>query len=539
VTDDLPPGLLPAPRIVKPRFTQRRPLPIVAVAGDEVLTEAGELWTLDELVEHLPTLPPTLFATIGGADFLAYLDGIFTVSHPITWQWRASDNAKRAYGNHPNARQRHTRRIQIAVHFFGFKEHKNSHYHKLIDPVSMYGHRLDSVYPSDAPLIMQILEWSVTLRDFCAQNNLEVKPTIGAISSQLLTDPRFYPEARRKVPAPTNQRVRDHLPGNHYRLLVPVGHRDYTAYNIDQRRAHHYHAQTVRFPHADHTYAYGYFQNLTDYYRDRPSPKFMGLYCLDLLAPVSGWYHSWLATAKRETEVGRELTHRFVYTNELPHLYDMGYRVLGVRAAWGSHHRDTGLNKLAQWCCEQLDNHGDAKWLKPLLLSTYGTLASRATDAEAIFKHAKKGTPTTVLTGRRSLTGISARRPMKLEPAYVNVLQRGMIEAACRSESVGMTQHLEFLNHHVLHIYADGIFVEVNEDNPLPELPEPWRLKLTHTHWRPENPQAYTSDQETKRPGNHRDITDRRMTGVRRPIGDGLPAARTAAAIFQLNRIST
>ena len=534
MTDDLP-GFEPAPKIVKPRRARRTRLPIIAVEGDEALTEQGELWTLDELVNRLPDLPRTLFVAVGGADFLAHLNGIFTATHPNVWQWRATDNARRAYGNHPTSKLRHTGRVKIAVSYFGFKRRDGGTFHKLIDPVTMYGHRFSSVHPGDGPVIMRLMEWATILRDFCDDNNLEVQPTMGAISSQLLTDSRFYPEARRKVPAPTNQRVREQLPGNHYRLLVPVGDRDYTVHNIDQRRAHHYHAQTIAFPHADHLYAYGYFKNLTQYYHDQPSPDFFGLYCLDLLAPVAGWYHSWLAPpVKRETEVGRELSHRFVYTNELPHLFDMGYRCLGVRAAWGSHHRDTGLNKLAGWCCEQLDRYCDAKWLKPLLLSTYGTLAARATDAEAIFRQASKGSAKTVLTGRRSLTGIVARRPQKLEPAYVNVLQRGMIEASTRSESIGMTQHLEHLGHRVLSIYADGLFVEVNEDNPLPELFDPWRLKLTHTHWRAENPQAYSSDQETKRPGNYRDQTDRRMVRVAPPKGDGLPAARTAAHIARL-----
>jgi hypothetical protein len=475
--------------------------------------------TLEHLIAYLPTLNSTIFVSVGAADLLATLDQTFAASHPITWQWRATDKSFRVYGNHPNAPIRRTRRVELAVNFFGYKGHS---YHKLLDPVtmygSMYGARLSTICPGDDPLLTRILRWAITLRDFCAANNLEVKPTTGGISSQLLTDPRFYPNARRKVPAKTNQRARENLPGNHYRLNVPLSTRTYTAYELDQRRAHHHHATQLAFPHADHLYAYGDFINLDRVYRDTVSPdsRFMGLYCLDLLAPESGWYHSWLATATaRHTETGRELSHRFVYTNELPHLLDMGYRVLGVRAAWGSTHRDTGLNKLAAWCCEQLDHYGDPRWLKPLLLSTYGTLACRPTSGESIFRLATGGKDKLVLTGHGSLRGKLTKRPMKLEPGFVNVLQRGMIEAATRSESVGLAQHLEHLDHRVINIYADAIFVELNDDNPLPPLPEPWRQRLIHTHYQPEGLQSYTSDQATKRPGNH-PPRDRRMVTVRR-----------------------
>jgi hypothetical protein len=406
--------------------------------------------------------------------------------------------------------------VEIAVNFFGFHTEHNGKFHKLLDPVTMYGHRLSTTCPGDEPEIVRVLRLFTALRDFCAENNLTVKPTMGGISSQLLTDPRFYPNARRKVPHQINQRARENLPGNHYRINVPYSrYRDYSAYEIDQRRAHHYHASHLAFPHADHLYAYGDFLNLNRTYRETVSPRFMGLYCLDLLAPKHGWYHSWLSTPHRTTEVGRELDRRFVYTSELPHLLDMGYRVLGVRAAWGSTHRDTGPNKLAAWCCEQLDEYRDPRWLKPLLLSTYGTLASRVTDGATVFRLAKSSKEVTMLTGQRKLTGKAIKRPRKLEPQFVNVIQRGMIEAATRSESVGLTQYLQHLDQRVLHIYADAIFVELNEDNPLPPLPEPWRIKREHTHYRPEGLQAYTSDQDHKHPGTPR---TRKMVAVRRTI---------------------
>ena len=488
---------------MKPRRTRRSILPVAAIAGDEVLTEAGELLSLSELAEILPKWPSTIFATVGGADLLAILDDVYAQSHPAIWQWRIADNQR-----HGTGRVRHARRVTLAVHFFGFKGGKRypARFHKLIDPVTMYGHRPTKILPGDEPEIVRLLRWAAGLRDWCAENNLEVKPTLGGISSQLLGDPRFYPDARRKVPAATNERARENLPGNHYHLSVtPSPGRSYNAYYLDQHRAHHYHARLLHFPHADHLYAYGHFRTLGDYYREQPSPRFMGLMCLDLVAPVSGRHYSWLGRGR--------LTHQFVYSNEVTDLLDMGYRILGVRAAWGSTHRDTGLNRVADWCCDQLDQHIDARWLKPILLSTYGSLACRATDAEALFRLAKGGKEKLVLTGRRSLTGKLVHRPQKLEPGFVNVIQRGMIEAATRAESVSLARYLTHLGQRVLAIYADAVIVEVDDDRPLPPLFDPWQLKRELTHYQPENAQAYTSDQETKRPG-HQLIRDRRMVTV-------------------------
>ena len=497
----------PSPRVVKPRSRKHKVLPIVVINRDEVLTEDGETLLLDELVARLPNMPPTLFVAFGAADLLAYLDNIFAMSHPTAWQRRVSEHQRYSYKMHPNPKARRSYRVHVIVHYFGWK---NGNYHKLIDPITMYCHTFDTIYPLTPDkrargTLPRLLEWSIILRNFCANNNLEVRPTIGAIASQFMTDPRFYPKARRKVPAKTNEVVREYLPGNHYILNVPPGNREYRAYYIDQRRAHHYHARTLTFPHADHLYAYGYFRNLTKYYRDSTSPDFHGLYCLDLLAPPSGIHYSWVEKNKNRT-----LERQFVFTNELPHLFDMGYTVKGVRAAWGSHIVDTGLNAYAQWACDTLDEYSDPKWLKMLLLAAYGTLASRPTYGESIFRLAKKGEPVTVLTGRRSMKGKLVKRTMKLEPGIVNVLQRGMIEAATRSESVGLVQWMESRNQRVLSIYADAVIVEVNDDRPLPPLPEPWEVKRELNHLQFYSRQAFASDGMTKLPG-----VGRRSTSLR------------------------
>jgi len=511
---DMPPNFYSAKRIVKPRRRTSKRLPVIAVFGKDVLTEQGEVSTLQVLIEVLPDLPPTIFATVGAADLLAYFDEIYRVSHPTTWQWRITDHDKAVYT--PNGRLGHHHRVTTAVNFFGFKP---GNYHKLIDPITMHGRDLSAVLPPAEHRIISLLQWAIDYRDFCADNGLHIRPTPGSIGAQLLRDPRFYPSPRRKVPAQTNARARDNLPGNHYHLCVtPSPSRTYSATYLDQHQAHHYHARQIHFPHADHLYAYGAFHMLEQYWRMEPGPNFMGLYCLDLAPPpVRGVPLFGLPY--------RSLDKLFIYSNELPAMLDMGYTVLGIRAGWGSTHRDTGLNKYAEWAGTELDARGNPRWLKMLLLATYGVLACKPTTAETIFRLAKKGIDTKTLTGRRSLTGQMVSRKQKLEPSIANVIHRGMIEAATRMESVTFAQYLTRYMQRVLHIYADGVIVEAN-DHPIPMLLEPWEIDIELTHYCPEGLQAFSSDQLTKRPGSHRP-RDRRMVPVM-PGGHRLVAGRTS-----------
>jgi len=482
---------------------------VVAVVKDTVLTEDGESMLLDQLVRRLPPMQRTLFAATNGADLLAYLDNIFAIPYPTTWQWRTSDISRDV----PSVGTVRVRSVTVAVQWFGFRGngHKGGIFHRLIDPVTMYRKSMSEIMAGDhKSKLAWLLKWAVTLRDWCIDNRLQISPTTGGIGAQLLTDPRFYPEARRKVPRQTNDRARDTLPGNHYCLeVIPSPEREYRVTYIDQHRAHHYHARLLKFPHANHLYALGNFHNLDKFYREQPSPMFMGLYCLDLLAPRFGKHYSWL-------KGNGILERQFVYTNELPHLLDMGYLILGVRAAWGSTHRDSGLNRLAAWACDQLDRHDNAPWLKPVLLSAYGCLACKGDHAQTVFRLARRGEETTIATGKRRLTGIAVKRK-KLEPGITNVIHRGMIEAATRSESIGMAQHLILRGQRILQIYADAVLVEADDDRPLPLLPEPWEVKQTLNHYQPLSKQAFIADGMSRLPGvSHRDLlayAERRTIG--------------------------
>lgn len=489
-------------RTVKPRKRKGNPLPVVAIGREHFLAESGETGTIDTLVNSLPTFPPTLFCAVGAADFVAMLNSVYLLRTPTTWQWRASSHERNICAPGDTFR---AARVSTAIHFFGWQQEKNQGFHKIIDPVTVYGNSLDDVWPvsEHTPAEIQLLRWGCQIRDFCDDQGIQVRPTLGSMATQFLTDKRFYPNARRKVPAKINQRARENLPGNHYFLNVtPDPSNNYTAHYLDQHRAHHYHARTIGLPDSNHCYAYGRFTDLEAISFQNTIAGFYGLYCLDLQAPETVPPFTW-------NKGGAKC---FVFSCELPHLLDSGYRVLGVRAAWGSILADTGLKRYAEWADAQLDHYGDPAWLKPLLLATYGTLATRPVNGESIYRLAKKGTPMRIKTGGGELNGLHIQSSRKLEPKIAHVLQRGMIEAACRSESVGLAQYLDHLGHRVLSIYADAVVVEVDDDNPLPELLiEPWRSKRELNHLQFINRQAFTSDSMTKLPGVGREMLQYRQ----------------------------
>lgn len=492
----------PVPRSVKPRHRAYRHFPVVALGREDYLDENGQTGSVMDLIAQLPKSPSTLFCTVGSADFLARLNSVYLLKTPNTWQWRVS-TLEREFCR-PNDVMRAVR-ISTVVHYFGWK---HGTYHKIIDPIVMYGHSLNTIWPDEVTVVddtqwrtlRKLLVWGITLRNFCADNDVDVRPTTGGIAAQFLTDKRFYPHPRRKMPTKINERAREELPGNHYYLnVMPDPSNNFTAHYLDQHRAHHYHARTTRLPDSDYSFAYGSFTDLSNVAYDSIEPQFAGLYCLDLSAPKRQIPFDWIDR--------RHLDRVFVYSNELQHVLDMGYKINGVRAAWGSVRHDEGLRRFACWSDQQLDSYTDAAWLKPLLLSAYGTLATRAREPQAVFRLAKRGEPLMVRTGRRQLNGLLAKGTRKLEPGIVNVLHRGMIEAGCRSESIGLAQQLDWQGHRVLSIYADAVIVEADDDNPLPELPEPWRYKKALNHLQFVNQQAFISDGMTKLPGISRDAT--------------------------------
>lgn len=484
---------LPA-RTVKPNKRKHSSLPVVSIIGDtggRFLSESGETGSISQLISDLPDYPPTLFCTVGAADFVAMLDGIYTSLYPKSWQRIFGVEAKDVTPVMGVAR---AARCTTPVNLFGWKDRDGGVFHRIIDPVTMYRNALGDIWPGEDDEIRKLLRWGIALRDFCADNNLRISPVLGGMAAQLLRDPRFYPQARRKVPTVINERARETLPGNHYFLnVLPDPSNNFTAHYLDQHRAHHYHAKHVPLPDSNNCFAYGNFTSLENVTFHGTDARFMGLYCLDLDAPKVRPVFDF---------VGDQLDARFIYSNELTYLLDHGYTVRGVRAAWGSVNRDCGIQQYATWAEEQLDRYNDPAWLKPLLLATYGVLATRPMTRKAVYRMAKKGQPVTFRTGRRKLSGLYIETPRKLQPGVAHVIQLGMIQAATRVESIGLAQWLDWQGYTILSIHSDSVHVEADDDKPLPKfIPDPWRCKQTLTYLQYISEQAFLSNQMKCLPG--------------------------------------
>lgn len=496
----------PPARTVKPNRRTHTVLPVIAIVcgansdEGEYLSESGETGTVSKLIDTLPKASPTLFCTVGAADFVAMLDEIYTPLYPSSWQRIYGVEAKDVTPVNGIAR---AARCTTPVTLFGWKDRDGGAFHRIIDPVTMYRNALGDIWPGEENDIRKLLRWGVTLRDFCADNNLRVSPVLGGMAAQLLRDRRFYPNDRRKVPTVINERARETIPGNHYFLnVLPDPSNNFTAHYLDQHRAHHYHARHTLLPDSNNCFAYGRFQDLRDVAFCDVDPRFMGLYCLDLDAPARRTPFDFIGHNSLADRIGDKVNAQFVYSNELPYLLDAGFRITGVRAAWGSIVRDTGLPKYARWASDQLDEYGDPAWLKPLLLAVYGVLATRPMTRKAVFRMAKKGTPVTFRTGRRKISGLYIETPRKLQPGVAHVIQLGMIQAATRVESIGLAQWLDSLGHTILSIHSDSVHVEANDDKPLPEfIPEPWRCKQTLTYLQYISEQAFLSNQMKCLPG--------------------------------------
>jgi hypothetical protein len=475
---------------------------IAVVTTDSVLFEDGEIVERDHYIASLVREKRQIcFVGIGVFGFVVQLAETYRAAGR-EFQFVLNQREQEMYS--PSTSKRRRVHIDNTVTWFGWRHHNGEPYHRhlAIDPVTFYNHRdIFTLLPAGDNTEQRLMLWGVSLRNWCDENCLDLKSTTGGISGQLLRDPRFYPDNRRKVPKVINERARGELPGNFYRLYPGASRKEETdAYYLDQRRAHHYHAFHTDLPDSNRLYAYGSFRTLGDIRFSSPIPSFAGLYFCDLYTrqiprnDPFGWFtckdHSFSA---------------FVWSNELPFLLDRGYEVRGIRAAWGSVSRDEGIKKYSAWSQGQLDSYPDSPWLKPILLGTYGVLACAPTDMQRIYRHTKgdKGKPVTLKAGHRQLHGflVSLTNGRKLDSKVANVIHRGMIESATRIETLDCALYLHNKHLNILQLYADAVIVEDEGGIKLPFIPEPWTISEHLHHYKPIHEQAFVSGEMMRLPG--------------------------------------
>lgn len=516
-------------RSVKPRKPFTLDMPVMAVHNGKVLLETGELFDYDKLPELIVSQPSSIVVSHLVGHMVRDLDEIFE-DNP-QWQFRASPVEREVWG--PNRKYKTTIR-DTTINFFGFKgkSKKKGHYHFPISPLTFCLKTVDALrrnLPEEIDTIHKLMLWGIDLRSFLQENEMALRPTAGGIASQLLRDPRFYPNDRRKVPLHTNRKGREKLPGNFYKLYNAVlseppqrwekinqiantptdvkvddGVFGYRATYLDQTSAHHSAAKDLDFPNANTLRRRGRFSTL----RDKPYAKYgtdkynwlikqYGLFYLAVECP------RFLPSSFPLPECGEKdgYTQGYFYSNEIPYLIELGVRIQHIIACWTSPDRDRGLNKYAEWAIEQIGESGaDRKpWLKPTLLSTYGVLAAKPKKLEYGYKQAENAFETQYPCGSGFIT-VQARRMEKLhEMPSANVIHRGMIEAETRLRSLQLAKELTKQGHNILAIYADSVFVEDGQQLPL--LPYPWRVQEHLTGLKFQSATHFTSAELTKQPG--------------------------------------
>lgn len=519
-------------RIVKPR---RKPtqtwFPIIAVDNGAIYLErTGEVLPIAELPNRIRSEPPSIVVAQNFSVTLAYLDE--RLSFDDSWQYRVSPIKRAVFKPNRPTDGHGFRTTDTVCAFFGFRPpegtKKKGHYHFPLDPMLFMRSPIDALDESPKPRLVKLTEWAQDVREWAGENELRISATVGGIAAQLLRDPRFYPQARRKIPKATNARARPQLPGNYYLLVAQEGRTIKRATYIDMKSAHHHCASIVAFPHADKLRARGRFKVTDETFvtalSEEPWRKIGQAAYQQLLEDSYGLLLLHMTVPKiakgkfpppyMETP-GRKLV--YVYTNELPMIRELGGIIDGIEAAWVSFQRDYGLNRYAQWALTEsamMENYRK-QWAKPVLLSTYGVLASRPRTQAFGFRQAKGGELRYLPAGPTRIPAFIKETTMEQELPVSNVIQRGMIEAQCRMESLALARMLHAHKVEVLSIYADSVIVRSGK---LPLVPLPWTIKHELTRLTFYNSTSFSSVEMVKLPGIPKDKLDhlRELERIRR-----------------------
>jgi len=322
--------------------------------------------------------------------------------------------------------------------------------------------------------LMRLCLWAGDVFAFCRGAGVNLRPGRGGIASQFLTDARWWPHRRRKVPRRLNADARGELPGNYYRLYSADVHP--TALELDQKSAHHNVATRVTFTDSDTVHGYGATgerATLSAPVLCSPDDPRYGE-----LRAMPGLFYVRVRVA--QSAIGRHVPlpqlasegeHVVaVWSAEYVDLeQEPGVTIVGIVGAIVSRGSRDALNRYASWALEQLEeNAGNARrlrWLKPLLLAVYGTMAQ---SPKPYVSFSTDPTPAStdelVVLGTRLVNVAVARSERAQEPRYVNVLDRGIIEAETRAETVRVARALEAEEEaseraELVALYADSVLI--------------------------------------------------------------------------------
>lgn len=509
-------------RTVKPRkavTNADRPLAIV-IDDQFMLEETGEIGPAQWLVTSLRHMPLT--TVVCAMESIKFLKQVQT-----HWGKKPDHSAKCActycrfnFKVAPIEREIFTgkqngRKMSMSlasVAWFGWKHEKTgrnnsvrNRYHLLIDPLTFSNNWLEE------RTFAAYLKWAQDIRAFCIEQDWNLRPTQGSVARQALTDSRFYPDKRRKIPRATNDRIREHLPGNHYQLAVQASPSvEYEADYLDQTRCHHFHAIAAKLPDSNHLYGYGNFRNPERGRKWRKTPGrvasfldgFTGLVYGHIYWPISKrtknrFVPKYLSAYGSDSQPANEPV--YFYTEDMPLLESLGIRVTAIIAAWGSKKLDTGLGQYARFALTELEKSAPL-WKKTLLLSPYGALATTARKQTVAYHRSTKGKARVLVSKSGTRLAVSYHEASKVsEPSTNNVLHRALIEAGNRTETLMFANQLEREGYRVLCIYVDAVIIEASDE--LPQLWHPWRHDRHLTHLRFLSDSQFVSAELEKLPG--------------------------------------
>lgn len=484
----------PPARIVKPRKPKLKNLPIIAITRDSVYLEStGEIFDIDQLPLVVMREKSSILASNTMGRHVLRLHEAFRDSEnfqfKLTPVYRDPHADSKSYGR---AVLRDT--VTTLIGFPG-------KYHHPIDPHSFVGCDIREIIDRDAPEHLLLLEWAQHVRRFCADNELDVKASAGGLAAQLLKDSRFYPEARRKAPRILNDKVRQKLPGNYYKLperkgIKPIRKATY----IDMENAHHYLATQIEFPCVNTLFAYGFL----DTERPKPYAK-QGTRRFNELLSRPGMFHVRMMVPRMRKNMFAPpymekpgIKSCWIYSNELPLIHKLGGYIEVIHAAIVADETDTGLSKYAEWAIKELADRPEQKpWLKPALHAAYGLLAAKPRPLEIGWRRAKGEDDLFPMDGKMIPVKV-VRSKKAQESRVVNAIHRGMIEAEQRRRALELASELQAKGATILCIYADSIFVDMPQ---LPLLPRPWKTKIDVHNLRFHSATSFESDELVRLPG--------------------------------------
>lgn len=501
--------LTPPERIIKPRKLTDIRMPIIVV--DENMNCYYEkddrmvAWDLIELVRYLEhnwpvgpserkrTLPIMLTCHNPHRAFIRVHEQF--KGHP-EWQVRLNSTESTLNGK-VNALS------NLHVRLFGFRDpNRQTRYFHPITPLDFM--RTFDYGDPKLPEYIRLYEWAGRVRSWIKKHKLRFSPTKGGLAAQLLRDPKFYPEMRRKVPKLTNEKARVAMPGNFY--AATVSKRLYgTVYLIDQENAHHYAARTVELPSSDRLEAKGHYRSMED--KPYASP---GSVTYEMLMAQHGLLKLRVFVPKHLKGVLPPWAHDgglrsiFVYTNEISLLESLGVEIRHVSYGWLSNVRDTGLAQYARWAEAEVRKYPREKdWLKSTLLSAYGILGAKPRRLESAYWRSDKGKVTPYIFGSYADSFKQIVTEQEIQSPVANTIQRGMIEAETRRLSIEMARQLEAEGQEVIAVHADGIIIN-DEGQQLPLLPPPWRIKHHLSKFKMLDTVSFESQALTILPGRKR-----------------------------------